>query len=403
MNANIRHTLPGIERSLKIELREELGSILNWWGSRAIDPAGGFFGAVNNNDEPDPTAPKGSVMMARICWAFSEALRFHPHSHWERMATRAFDYLVRHFWDHDHGGTYWSVKADGELLDDRKQIYGQAFCLYAFASFYRISQNGMALHLAKDLFEYIEKYSFDSAKDGYLEAFARDWSPIADLRLSEKDENCSKTANTHLHIVEAYAMLYRVSPSEDVKQRIQYLLDIFDQYFITPEGELKLFYDDDWNDKTNLRSFGHEIETAWLLYDCAEAISDTERMEVFKQHSVRLTDCALQAYEKDGGLWYEWFPETDTWVREKHSWPQAEAMVAFTMRWQHTGDGQWLQYVLKTWGFIKTHLVDPKSGEWFWGVDERYRKMDKDKAGFWKCPYHNTRSILEILYRLSDF
>ena len=389
-------------QQLRIELRSELDGILNWWSTVAVDAAqGGFYGAVNNNNEPDVAAPKGAVMMARVCWAFSEATRFHPHKEWEMMASRAFNYLVDNFWDHDYGGTFWAVNAKGEMLEDRKQIYGQAFCLYAFAAYYRISNNGMALHLAKDLYEYIETYSRDRLNGGYVEAFGRNWSPIEDLRLSSKDENYSKTANTHLHIIEAYTQLYREWPAEELKQCIQNLLDIFDHHFITKQGELRLFFNDEWQDKTPLRSFGHEIETAWLLQDCATVINDNERLHCFKQHSLHLAQAALQAMDNDGGLWYEWFPTEDKWVREKHSWPQAEAMLAFVVLWQQTGDEVWWQRALDSWHFIKKYISDGNAGEWFWGVDAQYEIMKADKGGFWKCPYHNTRAILEILYRLT--
>ncbi|WP_206106476.1 hypothetical protein [Ilyomonas limi] len=41
-----------------------------------------------------------------------------------------------------------------------------------------------------------------------LDAFARNWQPLEDVRLSTKDANASKAMNTHLHIIEAYANLY---------------------------------------------------------------------------------------------------------------------------------------------------------------------------------------------------
>lgn len=402
MNAGFfPHITRETQRQFRLELRDELSAILNWWSTVAVDPVqGGFYGSVNNNDEPDTTAPKGAVMMARICWAFSEAARFHPRREWELMAARAFDYLVQHFWDREYGGTFWSVTSQGKTLDGRKQIYGQAFCLYAFAAYYRISNNEKALQLAEELVECIEKYSLDNQYGGYVEAFSQNWSPVDDLRLSSKDENFSKTANTHLHIVEAYAQLYRVAPSEKLKERVQYLLDIFHKYFITGKGELLLFFTGNWENKTTLRSFGHEIEAAWLLQDCALAIDDPERTSCFKQHFQKLVQSALPAMDEDGGFWYEWFPEKNEWIKEKHSWPQAEAMLAFIVGWQQTGKDEWLRRALKSWTFIKEHISDKKSGEWFWGVDEHYKKMEKDKGGFWKCPYHNSRAILETLYRL---
>jgi mannobiose 2-epimerase len=388
----------------RLELRRELSSILQWWSSVAVDQTrGGFFGAVDNNNVPDPEAPKGMVMMARICWAFSEAYRFHPREEWRQMAERAFSWMLHQGWDHEYGGFFWSLTPEGEMWDGKKQVYGQAFGLYALAAYYRISGDGMALHLARDLFRYIEQNSADTEHGGYWEAFDRDWSPIADMRLSDKDANESKTANTHLHIVEAYALLYRVAPDEELRERIVHLLELFDQHFIRPDGSLQLFFNDNWEPRGTLRSFGHEIESAWLLKDCAEAIDDRRLIDCFTQHARRLIAAAEIGWDADGGLWYEWEPDSDTWIREKHSWPQAEALLAYICQWQETGNREWLEKAKHSWKFIREHLLDKQKGEWFWGVDEEYKVMNKDKAGFWKCPYHNSRAILESLWRMASF
>ncbi len=387
---------------LRKQWREQLTSILNWWSSVAVDyKNGGYYGAVSNENKVNELAPKGTVMLARICWAFSEACRFHPRNDWANHARRAFEYITNHCWDHEWGGTYWSVTATGAMHDGRKQFYGQAFVLYAFAAYYRITQDGVALHLAKDLFEFIEDNSFDKQYGGYIEAVSRQKLPLDDQRLSDKDENAAKSCNTHLHILEAYVLLYKVSPDKKLKERIHYLLNVFHRKFITTENTLQLFFTLDWQPVGDLRSFGHEIEAAWLLYDAATCIEDAELKTCFEKHAIGLVHSALQAMDEDGALWYEYNPSSQTWIYEKHSWPQAEAMLAFVVLAQLTGEAEWMERAIKSWKFIQQYLVDAQHGEWYWGINREYEKMDKDKAGFWKCPYHSTRSLLEVLYRLT--
>jgi len=64
-------------------------------------------------------------------------------------------------------------------------------------------------------------------KNGYLEAYSRDWVLLEDLRLSEKDANEKKTMNTHLHILEAYTNLYRVWKDTKLARQLKNLISIF--------------------------------------------------------------------------------------------------------------------------------------------------------------------------------
>jgi mannobiose 2-epimerase len=227
------------------------------------------------------------------------------------------------------------------------------------------------------------------------------------MRLSAKDDNETKTANTHLHIIEAYANLYSVLPSEKLKESIKHLLDVFDQYIINDQSyHLNLFLDEDWNIKSSLISYGHDIEAAWLLLDCAEAIGNAGYTSRFKEISTRLADAAAEGLDDDGGLWYESDQSknksgTYRVIKEKHSWPQAEAMIGFMNAYQVTGNEKYLHHSIRSWKFIKQHIKDNNNGEWFWGVNADYSIMQKEKAGFWKCPYHNTRACMEMMERIT--
>jgi len=393
----------GLLTAYRAQLKDELQSILSWWTDHTQDDGHGFYGSVNWNDLPDQSAAKGIVMHCRICWTFSAAFTFTASEAHLQVAKRAFEYICSYFVDTGYGGVFWSVTADGTMLDGKKQIYGQAFCIYAFAEYYKVSGDEKALAIAKDLFEKIEQYSFDEQHNGYLEALTREWGEAPDLRLSEKDENERKTANTHLHIIEAYANLFTVWPDNSLKEKIRNLLDIFRKYIISKDHDhLILFFNDEWKPRSPLVSFGHDIEAAWLLAQCAERISDEAFIKMYRIISVPVTRAALLGLDyNDGGLWYEYDAASGHWIREKHWWPQAEAMVGFFFAWEVSGEEAYLQLSVNAWKFVKTYLHDNLHGEWFWGIHEDYSVIPKEKAGFWKCPYHNGRACMELIKRIS--
>jgi mannobiose 2-epimerase len=388
----------------KADMRQELGNILGYWMMYSIDEAkGGFYGKIDNSNIPEADAPKGLVLNARILWTFSSAMLLQPDEQFGQMAERAFNYIEEFFFDKEYGGVYWMVDAQGAPLNTRKQIYALAFCLYGVSEYYAATKNSAALNLGVELFNVIEEHSYDIVYGGYFEAFARDWQPLDDLRLSAKDANEKKTMNTHLHIIEAYCSLYKVWPDALLKQKIIELLEIFDQYmFDENSGHLNLFFDEQWNVKPDVISYGHDIEAAWLLQECAEIVGDEHWITVMKQHAVSTAIAAAEGLDADGGLWYELEPAKNHLVKEKHWWPQAEAMVGFFNAWQLTGDKTFLQKSNQAWQFTKKHIIDDVNGEWFWGVDGDHNIMPgQDKAGFWKCPYHNARACMEILKRVS--
>ena len=264
------------------------------------------------------------------------------------------------------------------------------------------SNDETALRSAIDLYNAIERYSHDIHRGGYLEAFSRDWNDLPDLRLSAKDFNEKKTMNTHLHVLEAYANLYKIWPDEELKKNIIALINLFIQYFIDSEtGHLILFFDDEWNPRHGMISYGHDIEAAWLIQEAAEIINAADLIEKVKELSEKLAIAAARGLDEDGGLWYEKDIINNHMVKEKHWWPQAEAMVGFYNLWENTGNQSYLQKSLDSWSFTQQHLLNKQKGEWNWGVKADNSIMQgEDKAGLWKCPYHNGRACLELMNRI---
>jgi len=252
------------------------------------------------------------------------------------------------------------------------------------------------------LYRLIVEHSYDTSNGGYIEAFSRDWKELQDLRLSEKDANEEKSMNTHLHLLEGFTSLYRIWANEDLYNKIIELIAIFRDHIVDNEsGHLALFFDREWNVKSKIISYGHDIEAAWLICEAAAITRDASILKQAEAHCLRLTDAAAEGLDKDGGLWYEFDIYNGLFQKEKHWWPQAEAMVGFYHAWQISGDEKYANKSLASWQFVKDHILDTMHGEWFWGVTENYSLVEEDKVGIWKCPYHNSRACIELIRRIT--
>ncbi|KFF02487.1 AGE family epimerase/isomerase [Flavobacterium reichenbachii] len=387
---------------LKSELESELDAILEYWSTNTVDEKnGGFIGQIDFNEKQIENSEKGSVLNSRILWTFSASYKITQNENHKQLAARAFDFLSTYFYDTQFGGLFWSITADKTPKDTKNQIYALAFAIYGLSEYYSISKDEKALEIAKNLYLKIQKHSYDPINKGYLEAFTRDWQPIEDLRLSDKDANEKKTMNTHLHIAEAYANLFKVWNDEKLQDDIIELLETIEKYFMnTKTGHLRLFFDENWIEKPDVISYGHDIEAAWLLLQCAEISGNQTLISNYKKYAVLIAAMTKEGLDYDGGLWYEYDPKKDELIAEKHWWVQAEALIGFYNAYQLTGDEKYLDIVLKNWDFIKKYILDKKNGEWHWGILRDYSLIKKDKAGFWKCPYHNSRACIELINRI---
>jgi len=388
---------------LKDEAGEELiSNILPFWMTRMIDNKnGGFFGRIDGGNNIIPDAPKGAILNARILWSFSAAYAELGKIDYLETANRAKNYILDHFFDNANGGTWWMLTSEGNPLDTKKQIYSQAFFIYALSEYVMATGDEICKNKAIELFHLIEKHSFDKELNGYLEAFDSRWGVIEDLRLSEKDANEKKTMNTHLHVLEAYTNLYRIWPDKTLGSQLRNLILVFlDKILDKETSHLNLFFDEDWQCKSTIVSYGHDIESSWLLVEAAQVLNDSDLLKRVKDRSLKIVKAAAEGLQEDGSLIYERDDLFDHIDDDRHWWVRAEAVVGFLNAFELTGDKSYLQMTSKSFDFIKTNLVDRINGEWYWSIraDGTVNTKD-DKAGFWKCPYHNTRMCLEIIKR----
>lgn len=385
---------------LKKELTED---ILPYWSKKICKGDTGFYGRISGEEVIDPEAPVGAIMTSRILWTFSNAFRLFRREEYKTMAMQAKSLIINNFYDVEQGGIYWSINPDGTPLDTKKQIYAIAFCIYGLAEWNRASGDEEALELAKKLYRDIEKHSFDTCKNGYFEAFTREWGEIQDMRLSDKDANESKTMNTHLHVLEAYTGLYRVWKDGGLAAQLKNLIGIFLVRILGADAHLRLFFDDDWNCGYKIYSYGHDIEASWLLHEAALVLGDEATIGKVEKEVPRIAAAAGEGFTAKGGMIYEKDNATGHIDGDRHWWVQAESVVGYFNLWQLTGEPSGLENSIECWEFIRNNLIDRENGEWFWSIrqDGTVNRTD-DKAGFWKCPYHNGRMCMEIIERTAS-
>lgn len=382
---------------------DALTNILPFWLQHASEPRGpGFVGSVSNDLVVDPSAERGALLTTRILWAFAAAYRRYHRPEFLRMAERAYGDLQTRFHDPVHGGYWWSIRPDGSVLKDRKQVYGQAFAIYALSEFHLATGRPQPLAAAVAIFGLMEKHARDRRQGGYIEALGRDWSPIEDLRLSAVDMNEPKSQNTHLHVMEAYANLLACRPDPALSAALRDLVEIMLNRIVDPEsGHLGLFFAEDWTRRSNRISYGHDIEAAWLLTEAASRLGAPALSARVHALAVKIAETTLaEGVDVDGGIFNEGGPSGLTQT-DKEWWPQSEALVGFLNAFQLSPQERFAQAALHAWDFIDRRLIDRQHGEWFRGVTRDGTLLDRElKISFWKCPYHNVRGALEATRRL---
>lgn len=393
--------------TLCAELRHELTvRILPFWIREAADNAhGGFVGYIDGHGVVDQNAQKGSILNARILWAFSAGYHALHAPEYAAAAERAATYFTTHFVDPAYGGVFWMTDADGRPTDDRKHVYAQAFAIYAFAEHYRAIGDEASLRQAVGLFRLVESAA-RSRTPGYYEAFSREWRPLDDVRLSDEDLDAPKSMNTHLHLLEAYTALHQVWPNEVLRARITELLELFLTTIIAPNGRrLSAFFDAEWNPTSSTASFGHDIEASWLLEAAARETKDPGLIERVRCASHSLAKAVLEdGFDAvNGGIYTERGADGVLDIN-KEWWQQAEGIVGFVRAYERSGERCFLDAALATWAFTRDHMRDIHRGEWFRKVArDGTPDLSKEKVGPWKCPYHNTRTCIELISHIGAY
>ena len=419
-------------QTMKREMQDVVkNNILRFWMEKMLDrEQGGFYGRIDGQGVLHKDAEKGAILNARILWSFSAAYRVLKTPEYLKMAKRAKEYIINHFIDKEYGGVYWSLDSKGNPLDTKKQFYAIGFAIYGMSEYARATGDREALECALQLFDCIEEHALDHQYNGYIEACTREWGEIADMRLSELDANYPKSQNTHLHIIEPYTNLFRCLKELDATESVNYvpvigavlpvdvavpqetknrveaalrnIINIFTDRILNPETHhLDLFFDMDWTRGAgHLESYGHDIECSWLIHEAALVLDDSDVLKKVEPIVQMVAQASEKGLRPDGSMIHEANLDTGHVDDDLHWWVQAENVVGWFNLYQYFDDEQALDRAVRCWQYIKDNLIDYENGEWHWSrhPDGTLNTVD-DKAGFWKCPYHNSRMCLEIIER----
>ena len=397
---------------------KELENILSYWIKYSVDEkSNSFYGAADLDGKPVLTANKSCVLNARILWTFSAAAKKYDNPEYSRISELAYKVLQRDFLDPDYAGYFMELSPKNKPVNDVKHTYAQAFVIYSLSKYYEFNSSVDLLETIKNLFHILEEKTKDPTNIGYKEAFTRDWQLINENRMADNNE--PKSMNTHLHVLEAYAALYKVWKDDRVKRRLTELINIFLNNIIRDTGHLGIFFDDKFNEVESSKgicSFGHDIEASWLLWEAVEILGDLEIKEKMFHKLIKMVDAVDKvAVDKDGGLFLE-STRFGSHVRtNKHWWPQSETLVGFMNAYQLTGEEKYWDTVKLSWKFIDAFVIDHERGEWFTKVNRLgvpylsepegdpspYYRNDW-KIDPWKCPYHNGRAMMELINRIDQ-
>lgn len=377
-----------------------LNDIIPFWKNLRDDEFGGYYGYMDYDLKVDKKAVKGCILNSRITWFFANAYTLLKDESLLEEAKHGFAFMKEHCMDKENGGIFWSMKYDGTPEDTTKHTYNQAFSIYALSSYYEATHDEEALAMAKELFHIIETKCTDEI--GYKEAFDKEFHEVENDKLSENGVIAEKTMNTLLHVFEAYTELYRVAKLPEVKERLEWIMDTFAGKVYNPKlHRQEVFFDRNMNTILDLHSYGHDIETAWLMDRGVEVLGEKKYEEKMTPITKDLT-AEIYKVAFDG---HSLANECEKGVVNVHRiwWVQAETVIGFLNGWQKDPSRtEYLEAAKSEWQFIKDHVMDKRQGsEWFWEVDQSGKPYEgRPIVEPWKCPYHNGRMCFEVIRRL---
>ncbi|MBN2434416.1 MAG: AGE family epimerase/isomerase [Spirochaetes bacterium] len=381
------------------EVQLSFDHIFDYWMNAAFNRGDNtFFGEVDFYGNSNPEADKCIIMYSRILWSFAAAYNHTKNPDYLPFARHCYDFLINFFYDKVNNGFFWSTTFKGVPVIKKKQTYAQAFVLYAFAEYYQSINEVKVLEKAMSLFETIEKRCLDNKAGGYFEAFSENWQILDDVSLSDKDQNDPKGMNTNLHILEAYTRLLQITNDDHVKSSLKSLIEIYIKHIFNDQNHVVLFFDENWNPRSNIISYGHDIEASWLIWDAAKTINDEGLCNIILPFVLKIA----KTFKKEGifnkgAVVYEYFPDSNKADTDRHWWTQVEAIEGLCNAYRLNQDQSYLDSALDIWNYTYTYFPDKTNGEWHSVIKEDNTPDTKRiKTGAWKTPYHISRALIRF-------
>ena len=385
-------------------------SLVDFYLPNSIDTKnGGFMESLNTNGNFTLTGEKFLTLQARQVWFFSALAREGIEKEKALAAAKqGFEFIHTKMRDPNLGGYYSKVMDDGAPKDQRKHAYLNSFAIYSFAAYYQASKDETALKAAQELFEVLEKHAHDNVHGGYIEFFQADWTEVkSGLGGGYVGAIGHKTYNTHLHLMEALAELYRAWPDPRVLKRLNELIIIDTSTVMHPTVNANVdAYLRDWtmvNSIGNLRaSYGHDLECIWLVTDAAKTIGQPPRL--YRSWAEKLaTNCLSFGFDREYGGFYESGPlGAPAHNRRKTWWVQNEAMVGLLDLYAMSRKTEYYDAFSKTLDFCAKYQVAKEGGWWATRSPNGSPAPDRNRTSMWQGAYHAGRSLIECSHRLEQ-
>lgn len=421
--------LPDFE-TISNEIEHEFERDMNLWYPRTFDPRGGFHTAFGRDWNLIPYETKGIVHQSRMIWTASEVVRHRPA--WTEkllpLIRHGTKFLHEKMWDAKWGGFFWEIKEDGTPIEENafmKHAYGMAFAIYGLAAAYRVTKNENDKNLAQETFFWLDRHAHDSRYGGYYEEYYRNGVLMTEptkeypeiIQGKVREPLGCKSMNSHIHLLEALTVLYEIWQDETLRARLEELVQIIKNRIITWPGAMRQFFKADWTPAATYVSFGHDVETAYLLTETAAALerpNDTEIWRIGKS----LVDHSLQYGwdKKYGGFYYDGATFGKPAVLSKFWWVQAEGLNTLLLMHDKFGSDEinYYRYFIEQWNFIRDYIIDTEYGGWF-AVTEadgsnpqglskilNVQPEGLEKSHLWKASYHEVRALLNVARRLEN-
>ena len=402
--------------TLAKELDAELSSrVLSFWYPKAVDKkGGGFLQTFRSDGSLADDGSKFLVFQARMTWVAAEVALRYPERKTEYLAylEHGRQFLERSLWDAKAGGLYWEIDAKGKPTTTEKHAYGIAFGIYAAAVAARAAPSDASKAFALKVFEWFDAHAHDSEHGGYYEALTREGKPILSAPQGRDTDGIGtaygrKSMNTHIHVLEALSELYRIAPSEPLKRRLSEVFELVRDRITDEAGFFQLYFAPDWTKFETADSYGHNVEGAFLLLEAAAVLGipdDAKTRAVAK----KLIDRALERGwdEARGGFYNEGEPQGKAKDLRKVWWVQAEGLNGLLALHELYGreTRRYYDAFVKQWSFIKSHVSDAKSGEWwgYLGPAGELEDAKQDKGNKWKACYHDSRALMVSVEKLRN-
>jgi len=397
--------------------------LLPFWIKNSPDPEfGGFLTHFDSAGKPTGETTKTFLMQIRMLYTMASAHRAgYGNGHCGELAQMGAEFIIDHYWDHEHDGWIWITDQQGHATCWDKVGYGHCFAVYAFSEYFMATGDERGKEAALRGYDAICRHMIDIQHGGFIELFHRDWTPLAGA-MSGGDR---KSLDVHMHMMEAFTTLYEMTGSVSHRRHLMQVIDLLLSRMLHPHNGLGIAqfaydltplpainFDTTWGrdadpDKDlgakplDQTSPGHNVEFAWLLLHAADVLGIPR--EKYTPVLRKMCDhCVAFGIDHEyGGVYADVPIDRPTELTEKQFWQQAEVLIAMLDAFLLLGDYKYWQAFVNVFDFVfKKFVALDAGGEWYERLDRRGNVLDGDLAHSWKISYHTVRSMIQTVQRM---